>query len=137
MPGGGAQDDLLLLAALHRRVRQQRHRGRKRWVVAAIAVVVAAAAALGAAALGGSALINASCSLSQIKPETLSQNSFIYSRDGSLLGSIPSVENRQRLTLRQMSKWIPPATLAIEDRRFYQHGALDYQGILRAAWDDL
>src|ERR1019366_3763389 len=35
---------------------------------------------------------------------------------------------------------IPPlvkrATIAIEDRRFYQHGALDYQGILRAAVKD-
>ncbi len=28
------------------------------------------------------------------------------------------------------------ATIAIEDRRFYQHGALDYQGILRAAVKD-
>jgi penicillin-binding protein 1A len=31
-----------------------------------------------------------------------------------------------------MSHWMPTATLAIEDRRFWQHGALDYQGILRA-----
>ncbi len=28
------------------------------------------------------------------------------------------------------------ATISIEDRRFYQHGALDYQGILRAAIKD-
>ena len=137
MPGGGAQDDLLLLAALHRRVRQQRHRGRKPWVIVAVAVVLAIAAALGAAAFGGSALIDSTCSLSEIKPETLSQNTFVYARDGSLLGTIPSVQNRERLTLGQMSRWIAPATLVIEDRRFYQHGALDYQGILRAAWDDL
>ena len=36
-----------------------------------------------------------------------------------------------------MSRWLPLATVAVEDRRFYQHGALDYQGILRAAVDDL
>ena len=29
------------------------------------------------------------------------------------------------------------ATVAIEDRRFYQHGALDYQGILRAGIKDI
>ena len=29
------------------------------------------------------------------------------------------------------------ATVAIEDRRFYQHGALDYQGIVRAGVKDL
>jgi len=36
-----------------------------------------------------------------------------------------------------MSRWLPRATVAVEDRRFYQHGALDYLGILRAALADL
>ena len=36
-----------------------------------------------------------------------------------------------------MSKWLPRATVAIEDRRFYSHGALDYVGIARAALTDL
>src|SRR5262249_40916127 len=31
----------------------------------------------------------------------------------------------------------PQATVAIEDARFWQHGALDYQGIARALYDDL
>src|SRR5436190_14489618 len=31
-----------------------------------------------------------------------------------------------------MSAWAPKATVAIEDRRFWQHGALDYPGIARA-----
>ena len=26
--------------------------------------------------------------------------------------------------------------IAIEDRRFYQHGGVDYEGIVRAAWRD-
>ena len=29
------------------------------------------------------------------------------------------------------------ATIAIEDKNFYEHGALDYEGIARAAWKDL
>ena len=103
-------------------------------VLATIAVV---AAGIAAAAFGGAALLSSSCSLSEIKSAQLSQNSFVYASDGSLLGSIPSVENRQWLTLGQMSRWLPLATVAVEDRRFYQHGALDYQGILRAAVDDL
>jgi len=106
-------------------------------VIAIVAIVLILAGAVGATAFGGQALVNASCSLSQLKPETLSDNSFVYARDGSLLGSIPAVENRQWLTLHRMSRWVPVATIAIEDRRFYEHGALDYQGILRAAWDDL
>jgi len=106
-------------------------------VLVLLAVVIATAGALGAVALGGPALIDSSCSLSELKPLPLVQNSFVYARDGTLLGSIPAVDNRQWLTLRQMSRWLVPATVAIEDRRFYQHGALDYQGMLRAAWDDL
>ena len=31
----------------------------------------------------------------------------------------------------------PKATVAIEDRRFWQHGALDYTGIIRAAVADI
>jgi penicillin-binding protein 1A len=139
MPGGRASDDLLLLAVINRRLRRQRHpRGKKRrLVLVVLAIVLLGAGAVGATAFGGQALVNSSCSLSQLKPETLSDNSFVYAHDGTLLGSIPAVENRQWLTLRQTSRWLPAATIAIEDRRFYEHGALDYQGILRAAWDDL
>src|SRR5207302_10831949 len=57
--------------------------------------------------------------------------------DGTLLGSIPSDKNRQPLQLGQMSHWLPLATIAIEDRRFYQHGGLDYRGIVRAAVKDI
>ena len=36
-----------------------------------------------------------------------------------------------------MSAWLPKATVAIEDRRYWQHGAVDYVGIARAAWADV
>ena len=36
-----------------------------------------------------------------------------------------------------MSPWLPKATVAIEDSRFWQHGALDYQGIARALYKDV
>jgi penicillin-binding protein 1A len=92
---------------------------------------------LGVAAFGGARLLTSSCSLSQLRPLALSENSFLVTRNGSLLGTIPSVQNRQVLGLAEMSKWVPRATVAVEDRRFYQHGALDYQGIVRAAFADL
>jgi penicillin-binding protein 1A len=131
------RDELLLLAVLNRRLRRQRRRRGGRWLVVVALVVVVVAAAVGAAAFGGSVLLNSTCSLSEIKPAPLSQNSFVYAGDGSLLGSIPSAQNRQWLTLGEMSRWLPLATVAIEDRGFYHHGALDYRGIVRAAVDDL
>ena len=67
----------------------------------------------------------------------IGQNSFVYAADGSLLGSIPAEHNRQPVALSQISPWMSKATIAIEDRRFYQHGGVDYEGIVRAAWRDL
>lgn len=40
----------------------------------------------------------------------------------------------ERITLDQLPEYVPQAFLAAEDRRFYHHGALDLQGIGRAAW---
>ena len=64
-------------------------------------------------------------------------NSFIYAANGSLLGSIPAEKNRQPVTLAQTSRWMPKATVAIEDRRFYSHGGVDFQGIGRALVNDV
>ena len=36
-----------------------------------------------------------------------------------------------------MSPWLPKGTVAVEDRRFYQHGGVDYEGIARALWKDV
>ena len=44
---------------------------------------------------------------------------------GALLG--------QRLSLKQMPPYLPAAFIAAEDRRFYEHGGIDPEGMLRAA----
>src|SRR6185503_4267257 len=64
-------------------------------------------------------------------------NSFLFASDGSLLGVIPSATNRQPLRLDKMSPWLPKATVAIEDNRFWEHAALDYEGIARALYKDV
>ena len=53
-----------------------------------------------------------------------------------------SESSRRRRTVsrcrsRRCRTALGDATITIEDARFYQHGALDYQGILRAFYDDL
>ena len=78
-----------------------------------------------------------SCKLSSLKPVNIGANTFVYAADGSLLGSIPAERNRVPVPLRRMSSWLPEATVAVEDRRFYQHGGIDYVGILRALWADV
>ena len=130
----GVDDELLALRL--RRLRRQRRRRRVPWGALALLLVALVAGGLALAAFGGARLITSSCSLRDLRPVRLAQNSFLYASDGSLLGSIPSVSNRQWLSLPRMSRWLPKATVAIEDRRFYRHGALDYLGIARAALRD-
>jgi penicillin-binding protein 1A len=61
----------------------------------------------------------------------------VFAADGSWLGAVPTAHNREPVPLDRMSPWLPKATVAIEDRRFWHHGPLDYAGIVRAALADL
>ena len=55
----------------------------------------------------------------------------IYSVEGDLLGEFG--EERRKLTpISEIPKIMSNAVLAIEDARFYQHGGVDYLGVLRA-----
>src|SRR5919198_77651 len=55
-------------------------------------------------------------------------------RDLRLRGSIPAENTRQPVARNQISNWVPKATVAIEDKRFYEHGALDWLGVVRALY---
>jgi penicillin-binding protein 1A len=72
--------------------------------------------------------------LSSVHPEQHGAPSKIYAADGTLMGSLYSPEIHYRS--RSFPRRLRQATVATEDRRFYQHGALDYQGIVRAAIKD-
>jgi penicillin-binding protein 1A len=85
----------------------------------------------------GAAVWMSSCDLKTLRPVQVGQNSFIFAADGSLLGAIPAEKNREPVTNAQMSRWVPKATVAIEDRRFWSHGALDWPGIVRALFADV
>jgi penicillin-binding protein 1A len=124
-------------ARRRRAERLGRRRRRHGWVwKLGLAFVVLTVLGVAAAGIGAKVVLS-DCSLSTLRPVSLGQNSFLYAADGSLLGSVPSATNRQPLSLWATSRWLPKATVAIEDRRFYQHGGLDYRAILRAAVADV
>jgi len=103
-------------------------------VVVALAVVLAAAGiATGAAVLA----LGPRCDLDALHPARIGQNTFVYAADGSRLGVIPAERNRQVVPLGHVSPWLTRATVAIEDRRFYDHGGVDAEGIVRALWRDV
>ncbi|HYY77412.1 MAG TPA: biosynthetic peptidoglycan transglycosylase, partial [Gaiellaceae bacterium] len=122
-----------------RRERRRRDKSQSRRFVAVsvVAVVLAACAVLVAAAFTGATAFRESCSLASLQPVSIGENSFVYAADGSILGAIPADKNRQKVSLDQMSPLLAEATVAIEDRRFYAHDGLDYEGILRAAVKNL
>jgi penicillin-binding protein 1A len=60
----------------------------------------------------------------------------VFSAEGALIGEFG--EERRHLTpIKQIPKVMTDAVLAIEDARFYQHGGVDYKGVLRAALANL
>jgi membrane peptidoglycan carboxypeptidase len=59
------------------------------------------------------------------------QTTRLLASDGSLLAYFYE-ENRQDIPLNKISGTMTDALLSIEDSRFYQHGALDLKGTLRA-----
>ena len=80
---------------------------------------------------------NSAPPLSSLKPVEKGRSSAIYAADGSLIGFIRSENVRQPLPEEAQPQVLRDATIAIEDKNFYEHGALDYEGIARAAWKDL
>jgi penicillin-binding protein 1A len=131
-PRGRGREPDPLLAAIRRKRRERTRKQRKRFghFVAGAALVILLV--LVVTGFTGAAVWMSSCDLNDLKPVNNGENSFVYAADGSVLGSIPAEKNRQPVDLEDMSKWVARATVAIEDRRFWSHGALDYAGIVRA-----
>ncbi|MDQ5821283.1 MAG: PBP1A family penicillin-binding protein, partial [Actinomycetota bacterium] len=137
-PWRGRPDDEPIVPS--RRARK-RHRGRARRKrrVGAIATVllVTAGIALAVGGLGGAVAVRQNCDLASLRPVEIGANTFVYARDGSLLGSIPAERNREPVPRSKISPWMSRATVAIEDRRYYEHGGVDAVGIARALYEDV
>ncbi len=127
------------LEAIFARRRRRLARRRRQHRAAAVAGTLAAGAAVFVAliVLGAGAALSTTCSLSSLHPVNIGQNTLVYAANGELLGTIPADRNRDPVPQWKMSRWVRRATVAVEDRRFYQHGGIDYRGILRALWDDI
>lgn len=68
---------------------------------------------------------------SQLKRPPLSQKTTILDADGNTIAQVYS-RNRTVVPLERMAVHVRQAIVAVEDARFYEHGAVDLRGILRA-----
>jgi penicillin-binding protein 1A len=118
-----------------RRARTRKARSRRTILLAALVVVPIVVVVAGA--VGATAVFGSRCDLNSLRPVAVGQNSFVYAANGAELGVIPAERNRTPVARDQISPWVPRATVAIEDRRFYKHGGVDPVGIARAVVADL
>jgi penicillin-binding protein 1A len=130
-------DDVARAIYSRRMRRNAKRRPRRRVAVVLGALLVIGAGAVTAGAVTAVTLVRTHCDLDVLRPVGIGQNTFVYAADGTSLGSIPAERNRQPVPLVDISPWMRRATIAVEDRRFYRHSGVDYEGIARALWRDL
>ena len=105
-----------------------------RWVWFALVFLVAGGTGL---AVGAWRNLCADCpSIAQIYTYEPQQTSKIFARDSTLVSEV-GLERRTPVALASLPPHVPQAFIAIEDRRFYSHGGLDWKGIARAGLEVL
>ncbi len=90
------------------------------------------------AAIAGFALLIVAVSLffylraQELPVSTISQTSQMLDLHGNVIDTFHAGENRRSVPLKDVSKYVIDATLAIEDHRFYDHIGFDFKGMTRA-----
>jgi len=126
------------MARRTRRRRRKSHSSRWKKILIPLGVLLAVVAVAGGIAAGWAINVYESAPpLSSLKPVQKGRSSAIYAADGSLIGFIRASNIRQPVPGRAMPQLLRDATIAIEDKNFFRHGALDYAGIARAVWKDV
>ena len=122
------------MATRTRRRRRKLHNSRWHKIALPVGVLAALIAVAGGIAVAWALNIYESAPpLSSLKPVQKGRSSAIYAADGSLIGFIRSNNIRQPVSTEALPQTLKDATVAIEDERFFEHGAIDFEAIIRAA----
>ncbi|HWD63736.1 MAG TPA: transglycosylase domain-containing protein [Solirubrobacteraceae bacterium] len=128
---------------MSRRERQRRHQRKRGHPVkrAGLVGLVIGLAGIALAVMGLVGWVVATAdsapNISQLKPQVPGQVSTVYAANGTILGYVTSDILRTYVPYSQLPTTLRRATVAIEDRRFWHHGGVDYMGILRAGIKDV
>jgi penicillin-binding protein 1A len=98
--------------------------------------VVAATAVIGVLSVVGYVIgiAKSGPSLADLRPRPQGEPSVIYASDGKTrLGFIGSDVLRSPIPSSEIPQTLRDATVAIEDKRFYKHKGVDFEGVVRAA----
>ena len=118
--------------------RRRRHHTGRNSVLLGLGVLTVVAVIGVLAAVGYVLAIAATApDLAELKPADKGQLSVVYAADGSRLGFIQSDVLRRVVPWSDIPVNIRRATVAIEDERFYKHGGVDLNAIVRAGIKNL
>ncbi len=122
-----------------RQARRRRHKARPRnWILLGLAILTAGLVAGALAGVGYILAVAATApNVDDLKPIDKGASSEIFAADGRRLGYVQSSTIRTPITWSHMPVDLRNATVAIEDQRFYHHGGVDYESIVRAALRDI
>ncbi len=67
---------------------------------------------------------------------TMPERNTVFDVDGKIYSRLAGA-NRLKVSLRQVSPLFIQALLAREDTRFYEHGGIDWRGVMRALYRDI
>src|SRR5919107_6428422 len=127
---------------MSRRERQRRkrrnHSGPQRAVLLTLGLLcVVGLIAAGSVVGWVISVANSAPPLDTSKPIELGATSRVYAADGTRLGFIQANELRTPVPSTEIPQNIKNAVVAVEDRRFFQHEGVDFEGIVRAGVKNL
>ncbi len=122
----------------HRKSRRRYTRGAKSRILLGVGVVATVIVIAALSVAGYVFAIAASApDLSELKADDKGQLSVVYAADGTKLGFIQSDTLRRVRSWKEIPVDLRRATVAIEDERFYKHGGVDINAIVRAGIKNL
>jgi penicillin-binding protein 1A len=125
-------------ARLRRQRRRRNQRSASRAAVIVLGTLFTVIVLGGLSAVGYVvAVANSGPDLASLKPQDPGRNSVVYASDGRRLGVIQNDIIRFTVPSNSMPENVRQATVAVEDRRFYQHQGVDIEGVIRAAVKNL
>src|SRR3954453_23538941 len=122
-----------------RKERKNRHRGKLGTKLVLGFGVILAIGLIGVLSVVGYIVSIAATApdINDLKPIDKGASSEIFAADGSRLGYVASDEIRTPIQWEDIPVELRQATVSIEDKRFYDHHGVDYEGVVRAGWKNI
>jgi penicillin-binding protein 1A len=126
-----------MTARQRRRQRRPKRSVGKKILLALGVVMLVVGIGIAAAAGWAINIYDSAPSLDTLTKQKPGASSVVYSADGKRLGVIHADTVRQPVPQKDLPLVLKQATVAIEDRNFYNHGGIDPSAIIRAGVQDL